>query len=76
MKKVQTMAEILKTETVRQIEAGESAHSIAKRAGINHGQLSRFLATGTEHRDLRLESAGKLAAALGLTLTASKRRKP
>jgi len=46
---------------------GESFYALAKRSGVNAVVISRF-ACG--ERDLRLETAAKLAAALGLELTA------
>ena len=44
---------------------GLSAYAVAKAAGIDPGVLSRFL-SGT--RDIRMETADRIAAALGLRL--------
>jgi len=46
---------------------GESYYSLAQRSGVSGEQISRFMAG---ERDLRLESAAKLAEALGLDLVA------
>lgn len=45
----------------------ESYYALAKRAGVDAVVISRFVCG---ERDLRLETAAKLAAALGLELTA------
>lgn len=56
----------------RTIEKGEeSYYALAKRSGVNAVVISRF-ACG--ERDLRLETAAKLAAALGLTLVPGTKR--
>lgn len=52
-------------------ESGRTAYRLAGDAGVDEAQVKRFL---NGERDLRLETAGKLCAALGLELTASKRR--
>ena len=44
----------------------ESYYALAKRAGVDAVVISRFVCG---ERDLRLETAAKLAAALGLELT-------
>lgn len=46
-----------------------SNRRLASQAGISPDQLSRFL---RQERTLRLDTAGKLAGALGLTLTGAK----
>lgn len=47
-------------------DSGESQLALATRAGISSQQLSRFV---RGERDLTLETAGKLCAALGLGLS-------
>lgn len=48
------------------IKASNLTHyAIAKLAGTTPGQIDRFM---SGERDLRLETAGKIAAALGLEL--------
>jgi plasmid maintenance system antidote protein VapI len=50
------------------IKASSLTHyAIAKLADITPGQVDRFM---TGERDLRLETAGRIAAALGLELRA------
>ena len=50
------------------IEKGdESYYALAKRSGVDAVVISRFVCG---ERDLRLDTAAKLAAALGLELTA------
>jgi len=44
---------------------GLTAYALARRAGVDPGVVSRFL---TGERDIRLETADRLAAALGLRL--------
>lgn len=46
-------------------KSGESFYALAKRSGVNAVVISRF---ASKERDLRLETAAKIAAALGLTL--------
>ena len=46
-------------------DSGLSLFAISKRAGLNHSILERFV---KGQRDLKLASADKLAAALGLRL--------
>lgn len=55
------------------IKASENTHyAIAKLCGISPAILDRFVAG---ERDLRLETAAKIADVLGLRLTSSKRRR-
>lgn len=54
-------------------ENGETLYRIAKESGVNHTALTRFV-TG-ERRDIRVSTADKLAAYLGLSLTPDKRKK-
>jgi hypothetical protein len=53
-------------------EADETPHGIAIQTGIDHSLLSRFLRA---ERDLRLETAGKIAAHLKLELRAVRKPK-
>lgn len=46
-------------------ESGMSVYRIAKRAGVKHAVVARFL---SGERDLRLGTASKIAAALNLSL--------
>jgi ribosome-binding protein aMBF1 (putative translation factor) len=46
-------------------ESGMSVYRIAKRAGVKHAVVARFL---SGERDLRLETASKIAAVLSLSL--------
>jgi len=57
-------------ETLRKaiIDSGRSAYALQQETGVDASVISRFL---HEERDLRLETAGKLAAALGMTLITS-----
>ena len=48
------------------VNRGESYYALAKRAGVDAVVISRFVCG---ERDLRLDTAAKLAAALGLELT-------
>lgn len=48
--------------------SGLSVYRIAKAAGVKHAVVARFL---NGERDLRLETAGKIAHALKLTLQSS-----
>ena len=59
------------TQVERRLLAAVLAHGagqsdLAERAGLSPGMLSRFV---RRERSLRLDSAGKLASVLGLTLT-------
>lgn len=45
--------------------SGLTHYAVAKLAGITPGQIDRFM---SGERDLRLETAGRIAAALGLEL--------
>ena len=49
--------------------AGVSVYQVAQRSGVCHPTLSRFL---SGERDIRLGTASKLAAFLGLELTPTK----
>lgn len=50
-------------------KCGEDRATISRKTGVNEGQLSRFMNQDDgEHRDLRLETAAKLASYLGLHL--------
>lgn len=62
------MGNVLTEAAHARIEAGETVNALAMRAGIEQSQLWRFLATGEQHRAMRLETADKLARAPGLTL--------
>ena len=63
------------TERQKQVEArikaGWTVYRVAKEAGITPAMLSRFLSDGL---DLRLSTAAKLAAALGLELRSVKKK--
>jgi hypothetical protein len=50
-------------------ESGLSCSALGRLAGVDHGQVLRFL-QGT---DIRLETAGRICAALGLSLAAPAR---
>jgi len=50
--------------------SGETYYRLAQESGVAQEQISRFV---RGERDLRLETAGKLAAALDLRLTQSER---
>jgi DNA-binding phage protein len=58
-------------EALRQAirDSGLTQYRVAKIAGLEPGTIYRFL---TAERDLRFESAGKIADALGLELTKRK----
>jgi len=45
--------------------AGKSSYELKEETGVNHGVILRFL---KGERDIRLETAEKLAAAVGLTV--------
>lgn len=48
---------------------GEDRATLARKTGVNEGQLSRFMTDDKkQQRDLRLETAAKLCAHLGLHL--------
>jgi transcriptional regulator with XRE-family HTH domain len=46
-------------------KSGLTHYAIAKMTGVTAGQIDRFM---SGERDLRLETAGQIAAALGLEL--------
>lgn len=46
------------------VAAGKTAYALAKETGMNHRVIAKFLAGG----DLRLDTAGKLMAVLGLEI--------
>ena len=48
------------------LDSGLSVYRIAKDSGVPQSALQRFI---TGHRDLRLETASKLAAYFGMRLT-------
>jgi transcriptional regulator with XRE-family HTH domain len=50
--------------------SGESRYAIAKRAGIGENILSRFMAG----RGISLDTANKIGGAIGVELTAPKKR--
>jgi hypothetical protein len=54
------------------VAGGTSLREIARRSGVHWGGVLRF---SKGQRDLSFTSAGRLAAALGLELTAKKGRK-
>lgn len=60
--KSRTIADQLK-QTIR--DSGQTHYRIAKNAGIDPGIIDRFV---SGERDLRLETAAKIAAALDLEL--------
>ena len=60
-------------ETLRQaiLDSGRSAYALQQETGVDASVITRFL---NEERDLRLETAGKLADALGLKLMFTDRK--
>ena len=52
------------------LKTGESYYALAHRTGVDAVVISRFV---NDERDLRLETAAKLAAGLGLELLQGKR---
>ena len=60
------IAEQLKDALTRTVKGGRTLYAVAKAAGLKPEMLYGFT---RGDRDLRLESAAKLAAVLGLTLT-------
>jgi plasmid maintenance system antidote protein VapI len=62
------------SETLRRaiLDCGISPYELAKRTGVDQGVLSRFI---NSERDLRLQTADRLAPELGLELVA-RRKKP
>lgn len=65
-----TISEALRAQIVA---SGLTAYQLSAESGVEASVLSRFLA---EERDIRLQTADKLAAALGGELKFSRRRKP
>jgi transcriptional regulator with XRE-family HTH domain len=56
-------------------ESDLTRYQIAKESGVAAPILSRFMADGDEHRDIRLErTADKLAAYFGLELQPTKKK--
>lgn len=53
-------------------KSGKTPYAIALATGIDDGILSRFLAEGDQHRDIRLETAARLCSHLKLTLRPKK----
>lgn len=56
----------------RAIKAGGQTHyALGRLAGVAPSQIDRFMLSADDprHRDLRLATAAKIAAALGMTLT-------
>jgi len=66
---MKTMQDILRKAI---LDSKVSAYRLAIESGVDQAAISRFV---SGQRDLRLESAGKIANALGLRLTKDKRRK-
>jgi len=54
------------------LATGESINAFAHRAGVDQAQVQRFM---TGERDIRLETAEKIVAALGLELREPRKRK-
>jgi hypothetical protein len=52
--------------------SGQTHYSLGQAAGVAPSQIDRFMmpADDPRHRDLRLTTAARIAAALGLVLTA------
>ncbi len=60
------------SQTLRQAieSSGRTAHEIGQASGVNHAVILRFL---SGERSLRLDTADKLAAVLGVSATLAKR---
>ena len=58
------------------LESDLSRYRLSKLAKVSEGQLSRFVMDKDDprHRTLTMESAARVARALGLTLKASRRK--
>lgn len=58
-------------QTIR--ASGLTHYALAKAAGVQASQIDRFMmpADDPRHRDLRLETAAKIAAVLGLSISVS-----
>ena len=68
--KLPTMTEVLRKAIA---ESPVSINSLATEAGISKSQLSRFMSTAPkQRRDIRLETADRLANVLGLVLGPAK----
>jgi transcriptional regulator with XRE-family HTH domain len=65
-----SISDQLRAAVEARIERGWTVYRVAKEAGITPAMLSRFLKDGL---DLRLSTAAKLAAALGLELRPKKK---
>lgn len=64
------LAEVLRAEVRRYLDGGGSGYALAGAAGVARSAVNRFASGG---RSLSLDSAGRIAAALGLRLVASAR---
>lgn len=67
-----SLSEVLKT-TIR--DSGKNLNQIAKESGIARPMLHRFMSVGDDRRDIRLETADKLADYFGLKLVPDKTKK-
>jgi transcriptional regulator with XRE-family HTH domain len=67
---MKTISDQLRAAVEGRIKRGWTVYKVAKAAGITPAMLSRFLKDGL---DLRLSTAAKLAAALGLELRPRKK---
>jgi transcriptional regulator with XRE-family HTH domain len=68
-----TISDQLRAAAAARVKAGWTVYRVAKEAGITPAMLSRFLNDGL---DLRLSTAAKLAAALGLELRPARKKNP
>jgi transcriptional regulator with XRE-family HTH domain len=68
---VATISDQLRAAVEARIKAGWTVYRVAKEAGVTPAMLSRFLNQGL---DLRLSTAAKLAAVLGLELRPAKKK--
>ena len=55
------------------IDSGKSSYELRQETGVNHGVILRFL---SGERDIRLETAEKLALAVGLSFQMSQGKNP
>ncbi len=55
------------------IDSGKSSYELREETGVNHGVILRFL---SGERDIRLQTAEKLAMAVGLSLKRDPERHP
>jgi transcriptional regulator with XRE-family HTH domain len=53
--------------------SGKTSYQLKAETGVNHGVILRFM---KGERDIRLETAEKLAAAVGLTVNVPKPKEP